>query len=64
MASDIFASVWQDFYASLMLREDGVIVPPDGDEALGLAQKDGRVFWLLTYYEYRGLIGNYRHTGK
>lgn len=58
MASDIPGAAWQDSYGSLMLREDGVIVPADGDAILGAIQNDGRVFWTLSYYEYHGLLGN------
>lgn len=52
MPADIPGSKWEDRYGSLFLREDGVIVPREGDVTLGLIQPDGRVFWTLSLWGY------------
>ncbi|WP_321935229.1 hypothetical protein [Paraburkholderia sp. J8-2] len=50
--ADIPGSIWEDRYGVLLLREDGVIVPPEGDIELGMIQPEGHVFWTLSYLVY------------
>jgi hypothetical protein len=54
--ADMPASKWDERNAELLLRDDGAIVPHDGDVVLGLIQDGGRVFWSLSYYAYHGLL--------
>ncbi|CAG9235972.1 hypothetical protein PSP6_690113 [Paraburkholderia tropica] len=52
VATDIPGTNWEDRYGALLVREDGVIVPPEGDIELGIIQAEGRVFWMLNYWSY------------
>jgi hypothetical protein len=56
VATDVPAAEWNERCGKLLLREDGVIVPHDGDVMLGSIQDDGSVFWSLSCYAYHGLF--------